>query len=113
MPHQKGWSQHVIWGIHRLSGGYLNPLANAWANNIVWGTAKTLVTDGDNIVGGTVCASGDNIVWGTSVNLVWGTSVIGDNIVWGTNALGDNIVWGTDCAGADCDGTGWGHAASD
>jgi len=125
MPVQKVWSQQVIWGNHRLSGGYLNPLANAWANNIVWGTAKTLVTDGDNIVWGTVCAacdnivwgtadaSGDNIVWGTSVNLVWGTSVIGDNIVWGTNALGDNIVWGTDCAGADCDGTVWGTVDSD
>ncbi|HYM23824.1 MAG TPA: S8 family serine peptidase [Vicinamibacterales bacterium] len=65
MPVQKVWSKQVIWGNHRLSGGYINPLANAWANSTVWGTAKTLVTDGDNIVWGT-SLDADNIVWGTS-----------------------------------------------
>ena len=125
VPVQKVWSQQVIWGNHRLSGGYLNPMANAWASNIVWGTAKTLGDTGDNIVWGTACgdcdnivwgtadASGDNIVWGTAVNIVWGTAWNGDNIVWGTSNVDDNIVWGTDCGGADCDNIVWGTADSD
>jgi serine protease AprX len=127
MPAQKVWSRHVLWGNHLLSGGYINPAANAWAANIVWGTAKTLGASGDNIVWGTACrdcdnivwgtadADGDNIVWGTAVdrdgdNIVWGTADDGDNIVWGTAADDDNIVWGTDCGGADCDNIVWGTA---
>jgi hypothetical protein len=98
MPVQKVWSRTINWGAHRLTGGFILPSANAWAANIVWGTAKTLGSDGDNIVWGTT--DGDNIVWGTAD---------GDNIVWGT-ADGDNIVWGTDCGGADCDNIVWGTA---
>jgi len=125
MPVQKVWSQQVIWGNHRISGGYLNASANAWANNIVWGTAKTLGTDGDNIVWGTMCgdcdnivwgtadATAQNIVWGTAQNVVWGTVVDGDNIVWGTSYDGDNVVWGTDCGGADCDNIVWGTVDGD
>ncbi len=122
LPVQKVWSRQLIWGSHRLTGGYIQPTANAWATNIVWGTARTLVTAGDNIVWGTVSNNSDNIVWGTassdnivwgtasSDNIVWGTSVNGDNIVWGT-ASSDNIVWGTDCGGADCDDVVWGTAS--
>jgi serine protease AprX len=117
MPVQKVWSQHVIWGNHLLSGGYLNPAANAWAANIVWGTAKTLGTTGQNIVWGTACGGGcDNIVWGTAANddnIVWGTAGNDDNIVWGTAGNDDNIVWGTDCGGADCDNIVWGTADLD
>src|SRR3954467_13086803 len=112
MPIQKVWSRHIDWGSHQLSG-FIKPSANAWANNIVWGTAKTLGMDGDNIVWGTA-ADGDNIVWGTAIdgdNIVWGTARDGDNIVWGTAIDGDNIVWGTDCGAADCDQTVWGAAA--
>ena len=127
-PTQSVWSRQLIWGTHRLSGGYINPKANAWATNVVWGTAQTLGDSGDNIVWGTACgdcdnivwgtadASGDNIVWGTMANgdnIVWGTMINGDNIVWGTMATGDNIVWGTDCGGADCDNIVWGTADSD
>ena len=114
MPVQKVWSKQIIWGSHRLSGGYIVPNANAWASNIVWGTAKTLDDGGDNIVWGTNCADCDNIVWGTSDddNIVWGTSDEGDNIVWGTSD-DDNIVWGTDCGGADCDNIVWGTADDD
>jgi serine protease AprX len=126
MPVQKVWSQQIHWGNHRLQGGIIKPTANAWANNIVWGTAMTRGADGDNIVWGTACADcgdnivwgtaadGDNIVWGTAAdgdNIVWGTAADGDNIVWGTAADGDNIVWGTDCGGADCDNVVWGTAA--
>ena len=129
MPVQGVWSRHVIWGNHLLGHGYLNPKGNAWKTSVVWGSAKTLGADGDNIVWGTACgsadcdnivwgtadASGDNIVWGTmrdGDNIVWGTFADGDNIVWGTAADGDNIVWGTDCGGADCDNIVWGTVSA-
>jgi serine protease AprX len=114
----RSWSRTIIWGNHLLKGGIPKPTANAWANNIVWGTAKTLLDSGENIVWGTMCGDCDNIVWGTSLdvadnivwgtdgaeNIVWGTSLGGlvgstlnvvDNIVWGTSGELDNIVWGT------------------
>jgi len=136
VPTQLTWSKHIVWGNHVLSGGYINPLGNAWRNTVVWGAARTLDDGGDNIVWGTECAlscdnivwgtaddNGDNIVWGTVVktlaaldaddNIVWGTSFLGgDNIVWGT-ADSDNIVWGTDCGGADCDNIVWGTSDED
>jgi serine protease AprX len=117
------WSRSILWGNHRLKNGNLNPSANAFANGVVWGSAKTMVTSGDNIVWGTMSTSADNIVWGTVDavdnivwgtvdavdNIVWGTSGALDNIVWGTAAdTLDNIVWGTACGGADCDNIVWG-----
>jgi serine protease AprX len=113
MPVQKVWSRQIIWGNHRLSGGYLKPKGNAWGLNIVWGTATTLAGGGDNIVWGTACNDCDNIVWGTASdgdNIVWGTVGGDDNIVWGTAGGDDNIVWGTDCGGSDCDNIVWGTA---
>ena len=107
------WARHIMWGNHMLSGGQINPKANAWKLGIEWGWAKTKNDDGDNIVWGTA-GDGDNIVWGTANdgdNIVWGTASDGDNIVWGTSADGDNIVWGTDCGGADCDNIVWGTAS--
>jgi subtilisin family serine protease len=109
------WSQQIFWGNRLLTGGVINPDANAWASNIVWGTAMTRLSGGDNIVWGTRCAGGgcDNIVWGTRCagggcdNIVWGTGAKGDNIVWGTDAKGDNIVWGT---GGKGDNIVWGTA---
>jgi serine protease AprX len=100
MPTQKVWSRQILWGNHRLTGGFIKPTANAWASNIVWGVATTLAAGGDNIVWGTA-AGGDNIVWGTDCGgadcdgAVWGMASDGDNIVWGTASEGDNIVWGT------------------
>jgi serine protease AprX len=80
------WAKHILWGNHMLSGGVLDPNANAWRLGVEWGWAKTNAVDGDNIVWGTA-QDGDNIVWGTAQD--------GDNIVWGTYSDGDNIVWGT------------------
>jgi hypothetical protein len=135
MPVQSVWSKQIIWGNHRLSGGYLRPKGTAWGLKVVWGAAKTLGDDGDNIVWGTACDDCDNIVWGTaddSDNIVWGTNgddnivwgtdgddniVWGtngdDNIVWGTDGGDDNIVWGTDCGGDDCDNIVWGTDGDD
>jgi serine protease AprX len=110
MPVQSIWSRQIIWGNHLLKGGYIQPTANAWATNVVWGMAKTLDTSGDNIVWGMGCDACDNIVWGmnaTSQNIVWGTSVVANNIVWGMG-VADNIVWGMDCGGGDCDNIVWG-----
>jgi serine protease AprX len=130
MPVQKVWSQQIIWGNHQLTGGYINPRANAWTTGTVWGAATTLMAGGDNIVWGTAChggdcdnivwgthdSNGDNIVWGThdgnGDNIVWGTMGGGDNIVWGTWG-GDNIVWGTACHGGDCDNIVWGTVGGD
>jgi serine protease AprX len=106
-PTQDMWSKHLVWGNHKVGGGFPNPASNAFAIGTDWGVAKT--DDGDNIVWGTTCGGGDcdNIVWGTSDdNIVWGTSGFDDNIVWGTDD--DNIVWGTDCGGGDCDNIVWG-----
>jgi serine protease AprX len=125
LPSQSTWSRHIIWGNHMIKGGYINPKGNAWKNSTVWGYAKTLDDQGDNIVWGTMSGDdnivwgtadeyGDNIVWGTSAddNIVWGTSG-DDNIVWGTMSGDDNIVWGTDCGGADCDNIVWGTSDDD
>ncbi|HUR34912.1 MAG TPA: S8 family peptidase [Vicinamibacterales bacterium] len=116
LPVERTWSQQIVWGNQLISGGYINPLANAWATNIVWGTAYTTADNivwgtagsAENIVWGTLCgdancanivwgtadASGANIVWGTADNIVWGTTTA-DNIVWGTAGSAENIVWGT------------------
>ena len=136
MPIQPVWSKQLVWGNHRISGGYINPKANAWATGVVWGAAQSF--DGDNIIWGTDCPGGacdniiwgthdadlDNIIWGTNFdadniiwgtefdNIIWGTEFDGDNIIWGTNDS-DNIIWGTDCGGADCDNIIWGTSDSD
>jgi hypothetical protein len=97
------WSRQLIWGNHKLTGGYINPRANAWAVSVVWGAARTL-DSGDNIVWGTNCAGGcDNIIWGTADdrgdNIIWGTSAA-DNIVWGTSS-GEDVTWGTSSDAAE------------
>ena len=90
MPVQPSWSQHVMWGNHMVTGGSINPLANAWDLSTVWGAVRA--TRGD-----------DNIVWGTRGD---------DNIVWGTRG-DDNIVWGTLCGGANCPFVVWGARGDD
>ena len=118
-PMQKAWSKKIIWGSHRLSGGVLDPSANAFGLGTTWGVART--NSGDNIIWGTTCADGcDNIIWGNSGsdnvlwgasgddNIIWGTGVAGENIIWGTQVADENIIWGTDCGGADCANIIWG-----
>jgi serine protease AprX len=112
VPMQSMWSRHIVWGNHLLTGGVLDPQANAFALGTTWGVGET--DTGDNIVWGMGCdGSCDNIVWGTDGgdNIVWGTEGEGDNIVWGTGGGDDNIVWGTACGGDDCDNIVWGTEA--
>jgi len=115
LPIDPSWSEHIIWGNHMLSGGVLDPAANAWMPGVEWGWAKTQGDTGANIVWGRPCTNGDcdNIIWRSSDddgNIVWGTSDEDDgNIVWGTDDDG-NIVWGT----ADDDGNiVWGTGDDD
>ena len=118
-PMQGAWSRKIIWGSHRLSGGVLDPSANAFALGTTWGVSQT--NTGENIIWGTTCDGGcDNIIWGNSGsdnvlwgasgddNILWGTGAEGDNIIWGTEVADENIIWGTDCGGADCENIIWG-----
>ena len=118
-PLQAAWSKKIIWGSHRLSGGVLDPSANAFALGTTWGVART--DAGENIIWGTTCDDGcDNIIWGNSGadnvlwgasgddNIIWGNQAEGENIIWGTEVPDDNIIWGNDCAGADCENIIWG-----
>jgi serine protease AprX len=40
-PSMHGWSRHIFWGNHRVSGGVLTPNGTAWGLNIVWGDGRT------------------------------------------------------------------------
>lgn len=123
IPLSRAWSKQIIWGNHRIRGGFILPSANAFQASTVWGAVADL--SGDNIVWGTLLGDDnivwgtfdlvDNIVWGTLLdlngdNIVWGTYLVGDNIVWGTLFGVDNIVWGTDCGGKNCTDVVWGSA---
>ena len=95
---RRSGASHIIWGNHMLTGGFINPTANAWTNDIGLGLRPRRWTmTGDNIVWGTM-SDGDNIVWGTADATATtscgapsrrrqhrlGHDVDGDNIVWGT-----------------------------
>jgi serine protease AprX len=114
------WSQQMIWGNYRVTGGVPLPGSNAWKTGETWGELKT--TAGTPVVWGAQSTNGivwrlprgdarstnasDNIVWSTASadNIVWSTAGA-DNIVWSTNAAenaaenaSENIVWSTNAA---------------
>ncbi len=102
------WNRHINWGNRRVGGGMIDPAANAWRPNLMWGAETT--EEGATVVWGTTCPPEtedcDTVVWGTSVasGINWG--IVGDSsdrVVWGTN-----VVWGTICGGDDCRGVSWG-----
>jgi serine protease AprX len=120
------WSGHITWGNQRIGHGALFAQANAWREDVIWGSAFT--PQGKHVTWGAACDSDcENIVWrtkssdaqpavggsGDGENIVWGTSSDGENIVWGTAADSQNIVWGTDCGGADCENIVWGTTTND
>ena len=86
------WNAHINWGSHRIGGGVLNPNANAWRTDVMWGASAS--------------ANGDRITWGT----VCGADC--DSIIRGSVAP-DNTVWGTTCADVSCTAVVWGSSAGD
>jgi serine protease AprX len=86
------WNAHINWGSHRIGGGVLNPNANAWRTDVMWGASAS--------------ANGDRITWGT----VCGADC--DSIIRGSVAP-DNTVWGTTCADVSCTDVVWGSSAGD
>jgi subtilisin family serine protease len=98
LPIDPSWSQHIIWGNHLLSGGVLDPGANAWMPGVEWGWAYTQGKTGEFVVWGSGCDEDcENIVWGVGddeENIVWGVGDDEEDIVWGVGDDEENIVWG-------------------
>jgi serine protease AprX len=99
-PSDPNWIRQLIWGTHRIQGGYPTPDANAWSTGADWGAPTT--------------AAGNNIAWG----VIWSPAAVGSggawtpwatrcldvtcgSVVWGTGTS-ENVVWGSSCGGADC-----------
>jgi serine protease AprX len=94
------WGRQIIWGTHRIQGGYLTPDANAWSPDVAWGAPTT--TAGDNVVWGVIWSP--NASWFGGAWVPWAThcsDLICSSVVWG-NGNSDNVVWGSSCGGADC-----------
>ena len=79
------WSQQIVWGNERISGGLPLPGSNAWLPSVLWGAEST--------------AGGRPIVWGVQADesIVWSTNG-DDSIVWSTSD-DDSIVWSTGTPG--------------
>ena len=99
------WSGAVHWGNQRLSGGWLQPQMNGWANNTTWGAALSGNTEpvswGVTCVDAT-CSQPDS--W-----IEWSASCSGpdcDTVLW-DGGRATNLVWGNTCAGGDCENTAW------
>ena len=134
-PWSRNWSRRVLWGNRVFQGGRLSQDANAWANDVMWGSAAA--AGGESIEWGVQCATTDcssisgpwrsgsaqavNVVWGPtcggddctgpwSGTVVWGTTDEGDTVVWGTADEGDTVVWGTADEG---DTVVWGTSCTD
>ena len=113
------WNRHINWGNHRIGGGMLQPGANAWRTDVLWGASST--SDGENVIWGTECSGAacdtiglePKLVAGTAGSTVWGAFCADSacrNFRWGASANEDNIVWGTACSGRDCPATVWGSS---
>jgi serine protease AprX len=93
------WSQNVIWGNFRVTGGVPLPGSNAWDPGTLWGALTgargTPIVWGARTLDVSATSGRGNIVWATAgrENIVWATGGRG-NIVWATGGRG-NIVWAT------------------
>jgi serine protease AprX len=97
-PATEGWSGHIIWGNHRVRGGWLTPDASAWSSSALWGDAITPA--GTDVAWGLICIGGcdtSEAVWAP-----WRTGTYEADT--GTLPAGewDNVVWGAACNGANC-----------
>ena len=97
------WSHQLIWGNHRVWGGYLTPDADAWSSQVNWGDTRT--PDGNDIVWGLVSSPGIWLPW--SVHCLDFTC---SSAAWGQS---ENVVWGSTCGGADCQTGGAPPVAND
>jgi serine protease AprX len=119
------WSRQIIWANHRVTGGKLDPAANAWGTTVTWGDARAgggaLISWGNGW--GASCADSlcSSMTWGaaSSPNIVWGGRCGGGNCaeVWRRSTAGsqpvgasenDTVVWGN-----DADTVVWGNADTD
>jgi serine protease AprX len=97
-PASEGWSGHIIWGNHRVRGGWLTPDASAWSSSAVWGDATT--SAGTNVAWGVICIGGcdtSDAVWAP-----WRTGTYEADTATLPTGNWDNVVWGAACDGADC-----------
>jgi serine protease AprX len=93
------WSRQLIWGNHRVSGGYLLPGANAWAADVQWGAPGRT---GGPVAWGAIPISGED---GTPQWADWGTQcadVACTHADWRSSSGAENVVWGSTCGGDDC-----------
>ena len=131
----QSWTRRIIWANHLIARGTLDPSANAWSNDVVWGDPRTpageLIQWGDGW--GASCADSlcSSMNWGSpsSANVVWGNRCGGSNCqeVWLRSTVGsqpvgtsdsDTVVWGNDTdtvvwGNTDADTVVWGNSDSD
>jgi hypothetical protein len=95
----------MIWGNHRVGGGQIRAAANAWRNDVAWGSGLT--PEGQLVAWGVACAAttGPRADDSSCDTVSWTTATDGATAP-GTGS--DNVVWGTQCGGADCDDVVWG-----
>jgi subtilisin family serine protease len=98
------WSRHVVWGNHRVRGGQISAAANAWRNDVAWGSGLT--PEGQLVTWGTACAATSSATAGVTCQTVAWNSATTASTASGT--VSENVVWGTACGGADCIGAIWG-----
>ena len=84
------WSRHIIWGNQRVRGGVLAAGANAWRNDVVWGSSTT--AEGKVIVWGTT-ADGEG-AWGSGGDVEPIALEPVDIAIWGSGEDENVALWG-------------------
>ena len=130
------WTHRIIWANHLIATGTLDPAANAWSVDVMWGDARTpggelirWAPDAAASCADSLCSAmnwgapgSPNVVWGVRCggancgNVAWKRSTAGsqplgtsdgDTVVWGNDA--DTVVWGN----SDADTVVWGNSDAD
>jgi hypothetical protein len=105
-----GWAGSIIWGNHRIRGGYLTADASAWRPHVTWGQDAI---DHGPVRWGLVRSTG---LLSTTGWEPWTTKCADPSctlVLW-DGASSENVVWGNACGGADCANAGvWTSTSSD
>jgi serine protease AprX len=113
-PWNSAWSGQLLWGNHRVSGGYLTLSTPAWGGDVVWGTPPTSANQ--SVTWGVMCSTAD-CTSGSGTSNFWGASCLNgdcDIVVWGSSGTTYNVVWGSSCSGLDCQSsTAWSASTGD